>query len=375
VDLQPTQQQRLLKDSVADYLARNYHFAARGAVLANGGMSASTWQQFADLGLFAAGLSEEVGGLGGGPVETMLISEELGKALVLEPFLESAVLGAALLVRAGALGRELLSRVASGSACLAPALYEEGARYDLTPRCTRAIRNGNEWKIHGNKIMVTGAPFATHFLVSARTEAQAGNGTDVSLFVVPADARGLKRNDFRLIDGHGASDIQLDHVAVRSDAVVGFEGDAFERIEHGVDVAIAALCAEALGVMRAMLAATLDYARQRHQFGKPIGTFQVLQHRMVEMYTRIERAQSLVLMATLALESPAVARRRSLSAAKAFISKSVRFVAQSAIQIHGGIGITDELPVSHYFRRATVIESQFGSASYHLRRMSEANEE
>jgi alkylation response protein AidB-like acyl-CoA dehydrogenase len=374
VDLQPTDQQRLLKESVADYLARHYDFATRRACLASGGMHAAAWQQFAELGLFAAGLSEEVGGLGGGPVETMLISEELGKALVLEPFLESAVLGAALLIGAGAMGQELLGRVATGSACLAPALYEDGARYDLMPRCTRAVRHGNEWQIHGSKIMVTGAPFATHFLVSARTEARL-NAMQVALFVVPADAQNLKRNDFRLIDGHAAADLEFDDVAVRSDAVVGLEGDAFERIDRGVDIAIAALCAEGLGVMRMMLAATLDYARQRQQFGKPIATFQVLQHRMVEMYTRIERAQSLVLMATLALGSPPAERRRSLSAAKAFISKSIRFVAQSAIQIHGGIGITDELPVSHYFRRATVIESQFGNAAYHLRRMCEVNEE
>jgi alkylation response protein AidB-like acyl-CoA dehydrogenase len=375
VDLEPTDQQRLLKESTAAYLARHYDFATRGRVLADGGLRAAMWQQFADLGLFAASLPEEVGGLGGGAVETMLISEELGKALVLEPWLESAVLGAALLLGTGTLGRELLGQVATGAACLAPALYEDGARYDLMPRRTRALRSADEWELHGHKTMVTGAPFATHFLVSALTDAHTADGRGVLLLVVPTSAHGLKRNDFRLIDGHAAADIELDRVVVGSNAVIGIDGGTFERIENAVDNAIAALCAEALGVMRVLLSATVDYARQRQQFGKPIATFQVLQHRMVEMYTRIERAQSLVLMATLSLGSPVAARRRSLSAAKAFISRSIRFVAQSAIQIHGGIGITDELPVSHYFRRATVIESQFGSAAHHSRRMSEAHEE
>jgi alkylation response protein AidB-like acyl-CoA dehydrogenase len=369
LNLELSEEQRLLRESVAAYLSRGYSFEARRGSLTNGGWRPDAWRDFAGLGLLGASLPEALNGHGGGPVETMLICEEFGKALVLEPYLETVVLGARLLRDGGAACAHLLRAVVDGSVRLAPALLEEGTRFDLMPLATRAERSDHGWKISGTKTLVTGAPCATHLLISARTDV-AKSRKEVSLFIVPVDVAGFESRNYRLIDGRCAADIELEGVSVADDALVGDCGGACGRIERAMDEAIAALCAEALGVMRSMLTATLEYARQREQFGRSIASFQVLQHRMVDMYTRIERSQSMVLMATLALDLPEPERGKRVSAAKAFISRAVRFVAQSAMQIHGGIGTTEELAISHYFRRATVIESQFGSAAYHLRRMS-----
>lgn len=321
------------------------------------GWRPEVWRGFADdLGLLGAALPECVGGFGGGAVETMLISEEFGRVLVLEPYLESVVLGPALLEGHD----ELMAKVIDGSAILAPALYERAGRFNLARVATTARPDA---RLDGEKVAVAAAPFATHYIVSAR------EGDALSLFLIDAAATGIERRDYALIDGRIAADLTFAGTAASR---IGGAGDALPRIERAVDAAIAALCAEAVGVMAAMLDATVIYARQREQFGVAIGSFQVLQHRMVDMLTHLERARSMTIMATLSLDLEPAGRRMAVSAAKAFVSKALKMVGEAAIQIHGGIGTTEEIAISHYFKRATVMQSQFGTAAYHLDRMAAA---
>ena len=357
-------EQVLLRESVAGYLARNYSFDARRAAARDAGWRPDIWQSFAqELGLFGAALPEDVGGFGGGPVETMVISEEFGRALVLEPYLESVVMGAALL-RACPDAADLLGSIIDGSAIVAPALYEASRRFNLKNPATKAEGSGKEVVLNGTKCAVAAAPIATHFVVSAMDSSD-----EPGLFLVTADAAGVERRDYALIDGRRAADLTFTGTpALRIGA--GEQGAA-AQIEEAADHAIAALCAEAVGVMDALLKSTVEYARQREQFGVPIGSFQVLQHRMVDMLTHLERARSLSIMATISLGLEPAERGRAVSAAKAYISKALKLVGESAIQIHGGIGTTEELAVSHYFKRATVMQGQFGTGSFHLQRMAE----
>lgn len=356
-----TDEQRLLQEAVANFLQRHYTFEARARAIANGGFRSEIWDAFAqDLGILGALLPGDLGGLDGGPVEAMVILREFGRALVLEPYLETVVLAGALLrLGGGDAARALAQASIDGRARVVPVLGE-----------VRVVRDGEGWRLDGDGAVVAGGPSATHFLISAHDAA--GENAGVSLFAIDRDAAGLGRADHDLIDARRASTLRLDSVFAASDAVIGEPGAAGPIVERAVDEAIAALCAEATGVMQAMLDQTVAYSRQREQFGKPIGTFQVLQHRMVDMFVCVEKAQSLSYMAALSLDQDRGTRRRAVSAAKAMIAQSARTVAQSAIQIHGGIGTTDELAISHYFKRATVIAGQLGSATDHLRAYMDA---
>jgi alkylation response protein AidB-like acyl-CoA dehydrogenase len=363
LDFNLSEEQKLLRDSLAGYLARNYGFDDRRAAEANGGWRRDIWGSFAtELGLFGVSLTEAEGGFGGGPIETMLIAEEFGRALVIEPYVESVVVALALLRDAGAEASALRMQVAQGTAIVAPALYESGGRFNLGHVRTRADQSEGVVRLQGSKIAVAAAPLATHVLVSAVEPA------GVSLFLCDSDT--VERRDYRLIDGRPAADLQLDAVPAR---LIGTSGDALPRIERAIDEGIAALCAEAVGLIDAMLRQTVDYTKQRKQFGVPIASFQVLQHRMADMLTLLERARSMSVMAALSLELPSGERRHAVSAAKAFVSNALKSVGENAIQLHGGIGTTEELAISHYFKRATVIASQFGTAAHHLARMSEAD--
>lgn len=354
-------EQKLLRESLAGYLARRYDFDARRRAAADGGWRPEIWAGFAtELGLFGAALPEADGGFGGGATETMVIAEELGRALVMEPYLEGIVVTTALL--RGAEGVQALrDAIVAGETIVAPALHEAGARFGLTPRATHvtALPDG-DLVLSGAKVAVAAAPLAARYLVSAL------EGEGVSLVLVEADAPGISRRDYQLIDGRPASDLAFaDAPAIR----IGEAGTALARIERAIDEGIAALCAEAVGVMDAMLAQTVAYTRQREQFGVAIASFQALQHRMADMATLLERARSMAVMATLSLDLPDAERRRAVSAAKVFVADALKSVGEAAIQLHGGIGTTEEIAVSHFFKRATVMQSQFGSADYHLRRM------
>ena len=368
MDFSFNEEQRLLRDTVAGFLRDRYDAEARRAAVASeAGWRPEVWRAFAEeLGILGAALPEEVGGLGGGPVETLIIMEELGRALVLEPFLETMVVGAGLLRRTG--DAAIIERVIAGEAVLALAHAEPDSGEDPARVATRARRDGAGWVLDGHKAVVVAAPWATHLLVSARTGGAEDEANGVSLFLVEKGARGLTTQDYPTVDGRRASEVRLDDVAVPGEALLGGEGEALALLAPVMDEAAAALCAEALGVLRVLHKSTLEYAKQRRQFGRPIGDFQVLQHRMVDMFMALELAISATYMATLKLDAADDERARAVSAAKVQVARACRFIGQNAVQIHGGIGMTDELALSHYFKRATMMEGEYGSLEHHLRR-------
>ncbi|HEV7385638.1 MAG TPA: acyl-CoA dehydrogenase family protein, partial [Phenylobacterium sp.] len=327
------------------------------------------WKAFAEeLGILGAPFSEELGGLGGGPVENMIVMEEFGKALVVEPYLGTVVIGGGFLKHSGHPGAEaLIARIIAGEAIFAFAYAEPQGRYNLADLTTTAAKDGAGYVQNGMKSVVIGAPYATHLIVTARTDRGQRDATGVSVFIVPKDAAGVTTRDYPTVDGFRASEVYLENVKVGAEALVGPEGQALPLVETVVDEAIAATCAEACGVLRKLHEGTLEYTKQRKQFGQPISSFQVLQHRMVDMFIGVEQSISMTYMATIKL-GDAGERSKAASAAKVQIGKACKFVGQNAIQLHGGMGMTDEMAIGHYFKRATMIESAFGSTDHHLAR-------
>ncbi len=370
MDFNFTPEQTMLRESVARYLADHYDFAQRqAAVRSADGWRPDVWRGLAeDLGVLGAPFAEEDGGLGGGAIDTMVVMEELGKALVVEPYLETVVIGGGLLRRwESPRAKDLIAGVIAGEIRFALAYLEPGSRYDLADVGVTAAAEGDGWRLRGVKDAVMAAPFATHLIVTARTGGERREGRGVSLFLVPCDAAGVVLRDYPTVDDSRAADIEFD-VLLGAEALIGDEGAGLDLLEPAMDEAICALCAQAVGAMRRLHADTLDYARERRQFGAPIAANQVLQHRMVDMFMALEQAVSMTYMATLKLEAPPVERARAASAAKVQVAKAARFIGQSAIQIHGGMGMTEELAVSHYFKRTSMIETLFGSADHHLAR-------
>jgi hypothetical protein len=367
MDFNFTAEQEMLRDSVARYLADSYDFKQRQAVLRSGeGWRPAFWRGLADeLGILGAPFEENLGGLGGGPVESMIVMEEAGKALMIEPYLETVVIGGGFLRRCGGeRAAALIAGIIAGEVRIAFAHLEPGVRYDLARARTAARLDSGAWRLTGIKDAVRHAPVATHLLVTADT----GNG--VAPLLVAANAAGLRLDAYPTVDGARAADVHLENASAE---LLCAPGQGQEFLEAAVDEGIAALCAEAVGVMRRLLADTLEYTKQRRQFDAPIAANQVLQHRMVDMYMALEQAISMTYMATLMLDRPAAERRRVVSAAKVQVGKAAKFVGQSAIQLHGGMGMTNELAVSHYFKRATMIESQFGSADHHAARIEQCD--
>ncbi len=369
MDFNFTDEQTMLRESVSRYLADTYDFETRmKTVNGDAGWSPAVWKAFAEeLGILGAAFAEDHGGLGGGAIENMIVMEEVGKALVIEPYLSTVVIGGGFLKRAGGGNADaVIPQIIAGQVVIAFAYAEPQGRYNLADLRTTARKDGDGYVVNGHKAVVRDAPFATHFIVTARTGGGQRDAGGVSVFLVPADTAGITRRDYPTVDGGRASEIYFENVRVDADQLLAAEGDGLPLVEAVVDEAVAAVCAEAAGVTRKLHEGTLDYSRQRKQFGRPIGEFQVLQHRMVDMFMEVEQAVSMTLMATLRLDEPD--RAKHVSAAKNKIARGVRFVGQNAVQIHGGIGISNELAIGHYFKRATMIEGQFGDADYHLRR-------
>ena len=363
MDFRLGEEQAMLRDTLSRYLSEadplDARLKRRSRTPAD---DATLWRALAvDLGVVGAALPEEAGGLGGGAVETMIVMEALGEALALAPYLSTVVLGAGALVRAGHVAP--LPQVADGSVRLALAALEPDSRFAWHSVETRALRHDDRWWIDGAKCVVLGAPDADWLIVSARTAGDARDRDGVSLFLV--EAAQATRHDYRLIDGTPAADLVLEGA---SGTLLGEAGTAVPVLEAVGDAGIAAICAEAAGLARRMLADTLAWTRERRQFGQPLASFQVLQHRMVDMYMAAEQIQSAAYLATLSLDDEPAARGRAVAAAKAVVADGLRFVAQNAVQLHGAMGITDELPVGHAFKRATVIERQFGGADHQLAR-------
>jgi alkylation response protein AidB-like acyl-CoA dehydrogenase len=362
-----TEEQQQLADSLRRYLANEYAFDRRKAIIASPeGVSDTAWAAFAELGLTAITLPESDGGFGGGAVDLMAPMEACGEALVVEPLIETIGLGARLVARAGspAQRERLLRGVAEGSVRLAFASLEPGRRYQLDPQTTTARVDNGAWLLEGEKTVVIGAPSAHCLIVSARTAA------GVSLFLVPAGTAGLSLSPCRTVDGQRAADVRLSGVRLPADALLGADGAALPHIEEAVDFATALLCADAVGAMKQATDATLEYTRNRKQFGVPISSFQVLQHRMVEMYIGCEQARSMAILAAARVDSAsdATERKRAVSMAKVKIADAARQISQESVQLHGGMGMTEEMKVSHTFRRLTMIAQRFGDADHHLER-------
>jgi pimeloyl-CoA dehydrogenase small subunit len=373
MDFDLSDDQRLLRDSVDRLIADRYGFEQRRQFSSGAdGWSREMWGAFADLGLLGLPFTEAQGGFGGGPVETMIVMEAFGRGLVLEPYLATVVLGGGLLRHAGdaALQAELIPAVASGALLLAFAQVERQSRYDLFDVRTTARRDGDGWTIDGAKGVVLHGDVAGKLLVSARTAGGVRDRRGIGLFLVDADARGVARRGYPTQDGMRAAEITFANA--RAEAVLGDSEDALPVIERVVDEATAAICAEAIGVMSEMHAITVDYMKQRKQFGRAIGEFQALQHRAVDMYVAVEQARSMALYATMMAGSDeAGERRRAVSAAKVQIGRSGKLVGEEAVQLHGGIAMTMEYKVGHYFKRMTMLDRMFGDADRHLELVAE----
>jgi alkylation response protein AidB-like acyl-CoA dehydrogenase len=365
MDLSLSDEQAMLRDTLTRYLAQHFAFDPHRERNAD-----ALWQALGrDLGVLGATLPGEVGGLGGGAVEAMIVADALGEALAPVPYIETAVIAAGLLKRVGGnRAAALLPQIAEGSTRAVLAAGETDSRHALESVATSARSSGDGWTLDGEKIVVAGAPGADWLLVTARTSGDTRDIRSISLFLVPAGAAGLSRHDYRLIDGIPGSDLTLTNVQMPADALLGPEGGALPLLEQARDEGIAALCAEAAGLTRKLLADTVAYTKERKQFGQPLASFQALQHRMVDMFIAVEQATSAAYLAALHLGDEAASRARAIAAAKATVADAVRFVGQNAVQLHGGMGMTDELAVGHYFRRATAIEQQFGAADHHAKR-------
>jgi alkylation response protein AidB-like acyl-CoA dehydrogenase len=370
MDFNLSKEQELLRDGLAKFLSTRYDLEKSRAAAKTGlGWQPEIWRSFADeLGILGATFGEDVGGIDGGPVELMVISEELGRALVVEPYVDTVVVCGGLLQRAGgARARTLLEQVVAGEAIVALAAGEADLGDHWATAATTAERDGEEWVLNGAKTMAMTAPLATHLLVTATTAA------GLSLFLVDmTPARGgLTMTGYRTVDDRRAADLVFDDLRLPADALVGEDGQAWPSLTQARDEGAAAVCSEAVGCMRKVLADTVEYCKQRQQFGVPIGSFQVLQHRMVDMHIEVEQASAAVLLAVVHLSDEAALRARAVSAAKATVGRAARFVGQQSVQLHGGMGMTEELAIGHYFKRLTAVQYEFGSTDHHIGRYAE----
>jgi len=368
-------EQRALHESLARWLDKHYTFARRRERLqATLTIDEATWHTLAEMGLLALALPEDHGGLGGGSVDVAGVMGLLGARLVLEPYLPT-VLAAMLLADTGTPEQRerWLPELAQGRLRLALAHGEPGSRHARTRVTTTARRDGDPWRLDGHKAVVVGAPHAHRLLVSARVSGAVDAADGLTLFVLDANAAGVELRSYRNHDGQQAADVMLRNVQVPDAQRLGAPGSAGPAIDHALDRGAAMVCEEALGILRAMNDTTLDYLKARKQFGVAIGSFQALQHRMADMVVATEQANSMALLAAVKADSRNAAERaHAVSAAKAYIGQQARFVGQQAIQLHGGMGITDEMMVSHLFKRLTLIESSFGDTDHHLERVSAA---
>ena len=408
MDFNYSNEQIALQETLQRFISRDYGFQRRRELACSElGFSAEAWAQYAELGLLSLPFPESFGGLGGNSVDTMLVMEQIGRGLLLEPFLSTIVMCGGLIRDAGSdpLKANLLPRIGMGQLKLALACYEAAGRYDLSRVECTAVRHGLGWRLSGRKIVVLDAASADYFLVSARSGGEGGHGEggrgeggrgeggrgeggrgeggsagrrDISLFLVERGTAGLSLYSYPTQSGGRAADLRLDDVFLGADAVLGADaligapGDGLGIVERAVDRGVAALCAEAVGIIEALNEATLNYLKTRKQFGVPIGRFQALQHRMADMFIAAEQSRSMAVNAAVYADSPdAAARRRAVSGAKAYIGRAARLVGQEAVQMHGAVGVVDDVIVSHYFKRLTMIDMSLGDVDHHLARFSD----
>ncbi|MCK1312014.1 pimeloyl-CoA dehydrogenase small subunit [Bradyrhizobium sp. 23] len=377
MDFDLTEEQRLLKDSIDGLLSDSYDFESRKKYMKEkGGWSKVVWGKLAEQGLLGLPFSEADGGFGGGGVETMIVMEALGKALVLEPYLATVVIGGGFLRHGGTDAQKAahVPRIIDGRKTTAFAQLEKNSRYDLFDVSTTAKKKGDGWIIDGEKFVVLNGENADTLVVTARTRGDRRDTAGIGVFLVPADAKGVAKKSYPTQDSLHAADITFTGVEVGADAAIGNPDDGLALIERVVDEARVALCAEAVGLMDVSLKSTLEYIKTRKQFGVAIGSFQSLQHRASDMFVAAEQARSMSMFATMASDfENARERANAIAAAKVQIGKSAKFVGEQSIQLHGGIGMTMEAKIGHYFKRLTMIENTFGDTEHHLRRISQAS--
>lgn len=369
MDFNFTEEQSMVRDTVASFLQDKYDFETRRKIVSSdAGWRTDYWKAFAEeLGILGASFSEELGGLGGGAIDNMVIMEEFGKALVIEPYLGTVVIGGGFMKHSGHAGAaSVIEGIVGGTTTIAFAYAEPQARYTWQDLKTAAKKDGAGWTLNGHKAVVVGAPFATHLVVTARTGGAQRDAGGVSVFLVDKSLPGIVTRDYPTVDGGRASEVYFENVSLPANSLIAEDG--LPLVNKVIDEATAAVGAEAVGVLRKLHEGTLDYAKQRKQFGTSIANFQVLQHRMVDMFIEVEQSVSMTYMATIKLDESDAERAKAVSAMKVRVGRACKFVGQNAIQIHGGMGMTDELAIGHYFKRASLIEGLFGSVDHHLKR-------
>ncbi len=375
MDFSLSDEQSMLAESVARFIDNDYDFQSRQQIAEGGvGYSRELWQTYAELGWTAVPFAEHDGGLDGGPIELILMMEQFGRGLVVEPYLATIVLAGGALRRAASAEqkKKWLSGIIEGRTQAALAFTEPQARFEISDVATKADANGNGFILNGQKNLVLNGSNADLLIVPARTGGARSDENGITLFAVAADSAGVDRKDYATVDAHHAADISLKDVHVDAGSILGEVGRGYATLQAVIDEATLAVCAEAVGILRTMHDKTVEYAKNRMQFGVPIGTFQALQHRMVDMLMACEQTHSLLLWAAMLNADGDADARKSISALKYQIGTAGRTVAQEAVQIHGGMGVTWELDISHYFKRFTAIELLFGNADFHLNRYLES---
>ena len=372
MDFSFSDEQTLLQESVSRFITNDYGFESRQKhSRSDAGYSLENWQTFAELGWLGVPFSENHGGFGGGAVETMLMMEEFGKGLVVEPYLATVVACGSALNGFGSEDQKssFIPEIIDGSKLWALAFAEPQGRFNLADLTTTATANNGSYLLSGHKSVVINGPNANFFIVSVRTSGEQRDETGVSLFIIPSDAKGLSRRDYPTVDGQRASELILDNVELGEASRLGEEGQGLNILQQAIDFATLAIGSEAVGCMEVLYKDTVEYCKNREQFGQPIGKFQVLQHRMVDMFMEHEQSKSLMFMAAMRWdEGYGAEAQKAVSAFKVQVGKSGKFVGQSAVQLHGGMGMTDELNIGHYFKRLTIIDTMFGNVDHHLKR-------
>ena len=374
MDFNFNEEQKLIQGQVAQFIQRDYEWEKRQALVSSDlGFSEENWKTFAELGWLGIVISEDSGGFGGTALESMIIMEEFGKGLVVEPFLETIILCSSLVDSCGTdeQKKDILDPVISGAMHLALGFTEPQSRFNLADVITEAQLKDGDYIVNGYKSVVMNGPNANKLIISARTSGNQVDKEGVSLFVIDPKQDGISLRNYPTVDGRRASELTLENVKLPSNCLLGQKDQGFFILEDAIDNATLGICAEAVGAMEVLYKTTVEYTKTREQFGQPIGKFQVLQHRMVDMFMEYEQSKSLLYMATIKKVEESEDSRKAISGLKYQIGKAAKFIGQQSVQLHGGMGVTEELNVGHFFKRLTTIISIFGNTDYHLKRYSQ----
>ena len=374
MDFNFNEEQTLIQSQVAQFIQRDYEWEKRQVLVASDlGFSSENWKTFAELGWLGISLSEKSGGFGGSALESMIIMEEFGKGLVVEPFLETVILCSGLIDSCGNEEQkaDLLGPVISGAMHLALGFTEPQSRFNLADVTTEAKKKNGDYLVSGFKSVVMNGPNADKLIISARTSGKQDDKEGISLFVIDRNLEGVSLRNYPTVDGRRASEVTLENVIIPSNSLLSEEGKGFQHLEGAIDGATLAICAEAVGAMEVLYKATVEYTKTREQFGQAIGKFQVLQHRMVDMFMEYEQSKSLLYMATIKNVEGSKDAKKAISGLKYQVGKAAKFIGQQSVQLHGGMGVTEELNVGHFFKRLTTIITIFGNTDYHLKRYSQ----